>query len=327
MAHGMGVAYPAGMIVTRSTALKRGGSVEARVFKELGERFVMDRVLGSGGMGKVYQARDVRHGRAVAIKVLNPDITGMVGLDQFVRETRFTAQLQHPHILTVLDSGDASGVPYFISPYLGEGSLSELLDNADSLPVELVLRLGLEVADGLGFAHAAGVVHCDIKPSNILLSGNHAVVADFGLARMFRRREWIGPVREWHTFGTPDYMSPEQASGERELDQATDVFSLGCVLYELLAGETPFKGENTMALIASRFKDRPAALDKLRSDVPESLSNAILKALEPDPAERYSAMPEFAATLLLSLETTPPPHPTIQRSSYPAIQPSSYPAI
>ena len=269
----------------------------------LRERYTFERELGRGGMATVWLARDLRHDRPVAIKVLHPDLAATLGPERFLHEIHLAARLQHPHILTVLDSGEvpvpgAAPQLWFSMPFIRGESLRDRLRRETQLPVADALRIAREVADALAFAHGEGVIHRDIKPENILLSGTHALVADFGIARAYGRaggragrRQAVGRSggqadREEERLtdtglavGTPAYMSPEQASGQRELDARTDIYSLAVVLYEMLAGETPFAGPTVQAMIARRFTETARPVRQVRESVPESVERALQRAL------------------------------------------------
>jgi eukaryotic-like serine/threonine-protein kinase len=271
----------------------------------LGSHYALERELGRGGMATVYLARDLRHDRPVALKVLHPELAASLGSDRFLREIRMAARLQHPHILTVLDSGEVpvSGAPpllWFTMPFIRGESLRDRLTREKQLPLDDALRIAREAADALESAHQEGIIHRDIKPENILLTGSagsgHALVADFGIARA------LGSGDEKLTetgiaVGTPAYMSPEQASGQRELDPRTDVYSLGVVLYEMLAGETPFAAPTAQAMIARRFMEAPRLVRQLRDTVPEAVEEALQKALARTAADRFGSAAQFAAAL------------------------------
>ncbi len=216
-------------------------------------RYAFERELGRGGMATVYLARDLKHDRPVALKVLHPEFAVTLGPERFRREIRLVARLQHPHIVTVLDSGEAAGRLWFTMPFVEGESLRDRLRREKQLPVEDALRIAREAAGALDYAHGQGVIHRDVKPENILLSAGHALVADFGIARVLQSGETL--TEPGVVVGTPAYMSPEQAAGEPELDARTDVYSLGAVLYEMLGGEPPFTGP-TMQAIATRAAQR-----------------------------------------------------------------------
>jgi eukaryotic-like serine/threonine-protein kinase len=254
--------------------------------------------IGRGAAAVVYRAVDRRHARPVAVKVFTPGTGGELAEDRFLREIRLAAGLQHPHILPVYDSGTAGGELFYVMPYVDGESLRARLARQGRLPVQEALRIAREVADALGFAHAHGVVHRDIKPENILLEGGHAVVTDFGVALAVERagedgRLTVGGV----VVGSPAYMSPEQASGDPAVDGRSDTYSLGCVLYEMLAGEPPFSAMSSRRTIASRFLGPPVPLDQRRSDIPVEVSDAVQKALALAPADRFARVEEFAAAL------------------------------
>jgi TolB-like protein len=269
----------------------------------LSGRYAIDRELGRGGMATVYLARDLRHDRPVALKVLHAAIATTLGAERFQQEIRLAARLQHPHILSVHDSGevpgDASSAPllWFTMPFVDGESLRDRLNRETQLPVEDALRITREAADALEYAHRQGIIHRDIKPENILLMTGHALVADFGIARALASAGGERLTETGLTLGTPAYMSPEQASGERALDARTDVYSLGCVLWEMLAGEPPFSAPTVQAMIARRFTAVPRPLRELRETVPEAVEHAAAKALAKSPADRYGSAAEFARAL------------------------------
>ncbi len=247
-------------------------------------------------MATVYLAHDERHDRPVALKVLHAELAHALGPERFQREIRLAARLQHPHILTVLDSGDAAGQLWFTMPFVEGESLRDRLNREKQLPLDDALRIAREVADGLDYAHHHGVIHRDIKPENILLAGAHARVADFGIARGLTP-DGQNLTETGTSIGTAAYMSPEQAAGERELDARTDIYSLATVLYEMLAGQTPFTAPTPQAMIARRFTETPRPLAELRDTVPAALSQVVQKALARTPADRYASSAEFGAAL------------------------------
>jgi len=263
----------------------------------LADRYALDREVGRGGMATVYLAQDLRHRRSVALKVLHPELGLGVGPERFRREIETAARLEHPHILPVFDSGEAAGQLWYTMPYVEGESLRGRLERTGPLPVEEALRFAREAADALDCAHRHGVVHRDIKPENILLSGGHARVADFGIATAL---EVAGSERltgTGVTVGTPAYMSPEQAGGARALDGRSDIYSLGCVLYEALAGEPPFTGPTPQAVIARRFVEPPPPVRRLRPSVPAGVESAVARALAREPGDRFQTAAEFAQTL------------------------------
>jgi serine/threonine-protein kinase len=260
-----------------------------RLKSALAERYAIEREIGSGGMATVYLAKDQRHGRDVAVKVLKPELALAVGPDRFLREIQITAGLEHPHILTLIDSGNADGFLYYVMPFIQGETLRDRMNTEGQLPMEDALRISREVADALDFAHERGVVHRDIKPDNILISGGHAAVMDFGIARAADVSDASGAQRMTETgllLGTPAYMSPEQVAGDRELDGRSDIYSLACVLFEMLTGRPPFTGPTAQAVMTKRFVEPVPKIGKLRDQVPPSVEQAILKAMAPEPAER-----------------------------------------
>ena len=277
----------------------------------LRDRYVLERELGRGGMAVVFLARDLRHERPVALKVLDAERVPALGAERFQREIRLAARLQHPHILTVLDSGEAAGQLWFTMPFVEGESLRERLRREGPLPLDDALRIAREVAEGLDYAHRHGVVHRDVKPENILLSDGHPLIADFGIARALTEstgeRAGTPPSRPETALtqaglvvGTPAYMSPEQATGERALGAAADVYSLGVVLYEMLAGEPPYTGPTAQAVIAKHFAGNLPSLRDRRPAVPEAIEAAIRKALAPAPEDRFATAAEFAKALASS---------------------------
>jgi len=251
-------------------------------------------------MATVYLARDLKHLRPVALKVLRPDLSAVLGAERFHQEIRTAAGLQHPHILPLYDSGNAGGLLYYTMPYVDGESLHERLRRESRLPVDEAVRISVQVASALGHAHQRGIIHRDIKPANILLSGGYALVADFGIAKALTSVRPVAVTRLTEpglVVGTPAYMSPEQASGEESLDGRSDLYSLGCVLYEMLAGELPYPGANPQVIIAKRFSDPVPSVRRLRPVVPAYLDQAILKALAVDPVDRFPTAEEFVSAL------------------------------
>jgi serine/threonine-protein kinase len=267
-----------------------------RLQASLADRYRIDRELGRGGMATVFLAHDLKHDRPVALKVLHPELAQVLGPDRFHREIRLCARLQHPHILSVHDSGDADGRLWFTMPYVEGEALRGRLERERQLPVNDSLRIAREVADALHYAHQHGVIHRDIKPENILLSGTHALVADFGIARALFSNADDKLTESGISLGTPRYMSPEQAVAERNIDQRTDIYSLGCVLYEMLTGEPPFTGPTPQAVLAKRLSE-PVPHLRTGRDVSLALERAVTKALARSPADRFSTAAEFAEAL------------------------------
>ena len=265
---------------------------EARFQAALSDKYIFDRVLGRGGMGTVFLARDVKHGRQIAIKALSPEVVADVGERQFSREIRVTAQLQHPHILPLIDSGKAAGSLYYVMPYLKAGSLRDLLNEKKRLSVAEALNIVSDVAEALEHAHESGLIHCDIKPENILMSAGHAVLADFGVARAqhVEGRPWRAMVDS--SGGTPAYVSPEQATGDH-LDARSDIYSLACVLYAMLTGRAPFAGDSDQATIAHRFTKHVPRIDELVRGVPSGISLAVAKGMSVNPQMRFPSVVRF----------------------------------
>jgi eukaryotic-like serine/threonine-protein kinase len=255
------------------------------------------RPLGRGGMATVYLARDERHHRSVALKVLHPDLAHALGAERFLREIEVAANLTHPHILPLHDSGEAEGRLYYVMPYVEGESLRECLTRETQLAVEPALQIAREVADALAYAHGQGVIHRDIKPENILLSGGHALVADFGIARALGRAGEAHLTDAGMALGTAAYMSPEQARGAPHLDGRSDVYSLGCVVYEMLAGEPPYTGPTAEAIIAKRFSDPVPRVRRVRPSIPVQVEQAVTRALATVPADRFATAAEFAQAL------------------------------
>src|SRR5437899_7798048 len=244
-------------------------------------------------MALVYLARDVRHERFVALKTLRPEIAMALGRERFLREIKLAARLQHPNILPVYDSGVADGLLFYVMPFVEGESLRERLTRERQLPLDDALQITREVADALGYAHSEGIIHRDIKPENLLLSHGHALVADFGVARALQSAAGERLTETGIAVGTPAYMSPEQATAQRDLDARSDIYSLGCVLYEMLAGEPPYTGSSAQAVIAKRLSEPIPHIRTVRESVPEAIEQAVSKALAKAPADRYSSAAEF----------------------------------
>ena len=248
-------------------------------------------------MATVYLARDLKHQRRVAVKVLHPDLAAALGGERFLAEIRTTANLQHPHILPLHDSGEAGGFLYYVMPFVDGESLRDRLDRERQLPVDDALRIAREVADALEYAHKQGVVHRDIKPENILLQGGHAAVADFGIALAVQSAGGQRMTQTGLSLGTPSYMSPEQAMGERLVDARSDIYALGAVLYEMLTGDPPFLGSSVQAIVAKVLTEKPTAPSTVRDTVSVGVEEAVLRALAKLPADRFASAREFAAAL------------------------------
>jgi len=267
------------------------------VRQALAGRYAIERELGQGGMATVYLAEDVRHHRKVALKLLHPELSAVLGPDRFLKEIELTASLQHPHILPLFDSGSADGQLFYVMPFVDGETLRSRLDRERQLPVADAVRLATEVADALSYAHGRGVVHRDIKPENILLQGGHALVADFGIALAVQQAGGQRMTQTGLSLGTPQYMSPEQAMGEKVVDARTDVYALGAVTYEMLTGEPPFSGPTVQSIVAKVLTERPMTPTAVRDTIPAGVEHAVLTALAKLPADRFATALEFAAAL------------------------------
>ena len=269
-----------------------------RLSAALAERYRLERELGQGGMATVYLAEDLKHHRKVAVKVLRPELAAVIGAERFLVEIRTTANLQHPHILPLFDSGEVNGTVFYVMPFVEGESLRDRLTRERQLAIGDAVRITREVASALDYAHRHDVIHRDIKPENILLHDGQAMVADFGIALAASRSS--GGIRMTETgmsLGTPHYMSPEQAMGERDVDARTDIYALGCVLYEMLTGEPPFTGPSAQAIVAKVMTERPTAPSATRDTVPESVEDAVMQALAKLPVDRFPTAAAFAASL------------------------------
>ena len=272
----------------------------------IGDRYVVERELGAGGMATVFLARDIRHGRSVALKVLRPELAAMIGAARFLAEIRTTANLQHPHILPLYDSGEADGSVFYVMPFIDGESLRQRLTRERQLSIGEAVRIAGEVADAMDYAHRQGIVHRDIKPENIMLHDGRAIVADFGIALAISRTD--GSTRMTETgmsLGTPNYMSPEQAMGERDVSARSDVYALGCVLYEMLVGEPPFTGPSPQAIVARVITESPRSLIAQRGTVPPHVQAAVEQALQKLPADRFASAGEFATAIRTASGTVP----------------------
>jgi len=282
-----------------------------RLRSALADRYRIERELGQGGMATVYLAHDLRHERKVAIKVLRPDLAAVIGAERFLREIKTIAHLQHPHILGLIDSGEVGGTAWYVMPFVEGESLRDRLRREKQLPVPEAVRIATEIAGALGYAHRHGVIHRDIKPENVLLHDGSALVADFGIALALTSAGGTRMTETGMSLGTPHYMSPEQAMGEREITLRSDVYALGVVTYEMLVGEPPFTGPTAQSIIAKVLTDDPVPPTRQRKSVPPALEHAVLTALAKLPADRYGSVADFATAL-----TAPTPVPV--RSVAPA---------
>jgi serine/threonine protein kinase len=309
----------------------------AALTSALADRYLLEQEIGKGGMARVYLAYDPRHDRPVAIKVLRADVSVELGAERFVREITTTANLHHPHILPLYDSGQvtveqatatgssiidhrSSVLLYYVMPYLPGENLRDRLDREHQLPVDEAVRLTCEIADALQHAHDAGVIHRDVKPANVLLQDGHAMVADFGIARAISMAGTEKITASGVTVGTPDYMSPEQASGEIDLDGRSDLYALGCVLYEMLGGQPPFSGATAAVLVRQHLTVEPPPVTNLRPGVPGHVVDALRRALAKSPGDRFPSVGDFAASLRTRGDTGTPvawdaarPAPPVQR--------------
>ncbi|MEP7326094.1 MAG: serine/threonine-protein kinase, partial [Gemmatimonadota bacterium] len=277
---------------------------QERLAAALADRYQLERELGQGGMATVYLADDLRHERKVAVKVLRPELAASIGPERFLREIRIAAQLQHPHILPLLESGEAGGFLYYVMPYVDGQSLRDRLVKQGELPVHEAVKLISEIVDALSYAHGRGVVHRDVKPDNVMLSGRHALVMDFGVAKAVSEASGRNQLTTAGVaLGTPAYMAPEQAAADPHLDHRVDIYAVGVMAYELLAGRPPFVGGSPQQVLAAHVTQAPEPLSKFRPGISPGLESAIMRCLAKRPADRWQSAEE----LLTQLEplTTP----------------------
>jgi len=267
-----------------------------RLAAALADRYRIERELGAGGMATVWLAQDLRHNRRVAVKVLRPELAAVIGAERFLSEITTTANLQHPHILPLFDSGAADSFLYYVMPFVQGISLRDRMTREKQLPIADAVRIAAEIAAALDYAHRHGIIHRDIKPENILLHDGSALVADFGIA-LAASKAGTRMTETGMSLGTPQYMSPEQAMGERELDARSDVYALGCVTYEMLTGEPPFSGPTAQAIVAKVMTAEPAEVTSLRKTIPPHVADAVRTALQKLPADRFASAADFAAAL------------------------------
>jgi len=277
-----------------------------RLQAALADRYTIERELGRGGMAVVYLAADLKHRRKVALKVLRPELAASVGTERFLREITTAARITHPNVLPLYDSGETDGVLWYTMPFIEGESLRERLSREHQLPVEDALLITVQVADGLAHAHSVGVVHRDIKPENILLSGGHAIIADFGIARAVTEAGGEQLTKTGIAVGSPAYMSPEQAAGVTEVDVRSDLYSLGCVLYEMLGGEPPFAASSAQALIAKKLSEPTPRISVVRETVTPGVEMALTKALAKTPADRFATVQQFVDALTAAREVVAP---------------------
>jgi len=296
--------------------------LQGRLQETLGDAYRLERELGGGGMSRVFLATDAALERRIVFKVLPPDVAAEVSTERFKREIQLAAQLNHPHIVPLLSAASGSGLLYYTMPYVEGESLRSLIERERQLPLETAVQLAREVADALDYAHSRAIVHRDIKPENILLSGGHAVVTDFGIARaVSRATDSPALTSAFIAVGTAAYMSPEQASAEREIDGRSDIYSLACVLFEMLAGQPPFTGTTQAALIAKRFIEAAPSVRQSRENVPAWLDEAVARGLATAPADRFQTAREFARALAPSSVST-----GSEMYSSPAVEPTPVPS-
>ena len=269
-----------------------------RLEKALADKYDIERELGRGGMATVYLAKDRKHDREVALKVLHPELSSSLGPDRFLREIKVAARLNHPHILPLHDSGEANGFLYYVMPYVEGESLRSRLNRSGKLPLDEALYLARGIAGALDYAHRQRVVHRDIKPENIMLHEGEAMVMDFGIAKAVSVAAGENLTQTGMMVGTPAYVSPEQAAGEGEIDGRSDQYSLACMLFEVLTGKKAFTGSSAQAVLTKRFTDPVPSLRKTDPTVPDEIDEAISKAMSKEPADRYTTSGEFAKALV-----------------------------
>jgi serine/threonine protein kinase/tetratricopeptide (TPR) repeat protein len=272
----------------------------------LPDRYQVDREIGRGGMATVFLAHDLKHDRAVALKVLHPDLAATLGPERFLREIKVAARLNHPHIVPLHDSGQAGDLLYYVMPFVEGESLRARMNRAGQLSVEDAVEIARDVASALDYAHRQQVVHRDIKPENVMMHEGEAMVTDFGIAKAVRAAGAENITQTGVAIGTPAYMSPEQASGEREPDGRSDIYSLGCMVFEMLTGQTPFTGPTAQAMIMKRFLEQPPSARALRAAVPPDLDRTLAKAMARDPEERFETAAMLAHALAPHAGATPP---------------------
>src|SRR5688572_16012573 len=271
--------------------------VAAQLNAVLAGRYSIEREIGAGGMATVYLARDLKHNRKVALKVLRPELGAVLGPDRFLSEINVTANLQHPHLLPLFDSGEASGLLFYVMPFVEGESLRDRLEREHQLPIDEAIRIGTAVAQALDYAHKRNVIHRDLKPENILLQGGQPMITDFGIALAISNAGGARVTQTGLSLGTPQYMSPEQATGDRGIDARSDIYSLAAVIYEMLTGDPPHMGSTTQAIIARVLTDRPQRPRIIRETVPEHVDAAVMHALAKIPADRFNTAGEFAEAL------------------------------
>jgi serine/threonine-protein kinase len=297
--------------------------VPERLQAALADRYRLEREVGQGGMATVYLAEDLKHHRRVALKVLRPELAAALGPERFVREVETVAQLQHPHILPLFDSGTADGFLYYVMPFVDGESLRERLKREGSIPIHEAVRILHEVVDALAHAHQHGIVHRDIKPDNVMLSGRHAVVTDFGVAKAVSAAGTDKLTTVGVALGTPTYMAPEQAMGETNLDARADIYSVGALAYELLTGVPPFERPTAQALLSAHVLEKPTPPETRRSEITPALSHLVMRCLEKEKERRWQTAEEMLPALELlgtpsggvtPTHTRPLPASTVRKS-------------
>ena len=312
-----GLATPTDPGVPPRTAVT--GVVEvSKVKRALAGRYNVERVLGEGGMATVYLAQDLKYHRSVAVKVMRPELASTLGADRFLREVEIAARLTHPHILPMYESGEAEGLLYYVMPYVEGETLRDRIHRETQLPVEEALKIAREVSEALAYAHEHGIIHRDIKPANILLGGGHAMVADFGIARAVSNTATEALTQTGLAVGTPHYMAPEQAMGNREVDARADIYAVGALLYEMIAGEPPFTGPTPRAIVARSLTENPRSLTSSRTELVPEVDRVALKALAKSPADRYQTARTLVTALDQALDVTRSGSRPIVASSRPA---------
>ena len=280
--------------------------LRSRLQPSLADRYSIDREAGRGGMATVYLAQDLKHDRRVALKVLHPELAASIGAERFLREIQIAARLQHPHILPLYDSGQADGLLYYVMPFVAGESLRDRLNREKRLSLDDALAIARDVAAALDYAHRQNVVHRDIKPENVMLHEGEAMVTDFGIAKAVSAAGSGSLTQTGMAVGTPAYMSPEQASGESEPDGRSDIYSLGCMLFEMLTGSAAFTGPSAQAIIMKRFLEPVPSLRAALPTVPEPVDTAVTRALAKEPADRFATAAQLAQALMIHTGATPP---------------------
>lgn len=299
-----------GSIDLRPGALLVSKQIE-RLSESLAGRYTIEREIGHGGMSMVYLGVDEKHDRRVAVKVIHPEIAFSISGQRFLREIEIAAHLAHPNIIPLLDSGEADGYLYHVTPYMEGETLGERLNRERLLSIDDAVHIAREIADALNYAHSEGIVHRDVKPENIMLSRGHALVMDFGVARAINVGGGDRLTRTGIILGTPAYMSPEQAAGERDIDRRSDIYALGCVVYEMLCGEPPLIGRTSLNTMARHIKESPRSIRTIRDSIHPGMDKTICKALSRLPADRFAHAQEFGEALVITMSgaAMPTPYP------------------